>query len=390
VGQGESLWDYLLDIDGTLQAAIGLLIDQRHGLLMVAPQYLLAVAGFAWLWRQRRSDFWSLLFVFLAHWGAHALSQEMPGWSSSGRPMVGALWTLAIPMGVALAARPSEDRAGTLFAATRAGLVALGVSITTISLAQPHLLYHDFGIHYSLLLLRYGAPGLPLWKVFPLWVHVEESQWLVSIMWLVGWTLFGVLLWRWTPATVPSGSPARGQSASDDPASGRHQRSAAYRAAQLVFVLLALFIILRGVLVPVTGLHRRRAYGALTVWTTNSLVERAWAEPDGIWVRGRHGVILPISSDIPVSSMRVEVSGLEQMNATVQLGKDHGDGLVRPGAPLVFDLDPAAGRSWKGAEFYLLGVDAPGGVTPAELGTDSHDRRLLGLYLRILDVQFDR
>jgi hypothetical protein len=390
VGQGESLWGYLLDIDGTLQAAIGLLIDQRHGLLMVAPHYLLAVAGFAWLWRRRRGDFWSLLAVFLAHWGAYALSQEMPGWSTSGRPMVGALWTLAIPMGVALASRPSEDRAGTLFAATRAALVAVGVSSTALLLAQPHLLYHDFGVRYCLLLLHYGAPGLPLWKLFPLWVHVEESQWLVSILWLIGWIVLALFLWRWAPAAGPSGSSEDGPAEGGNQASGRRQRLAAYRTAQVVFVLLALLLVLRGILVPVTGLHRPHAYGDLTVWTADSLVEEAWAEPDGIWVRGQAGVMIPVSSSSPIRSIEIEASGLEQMHATVQFGKARGEGLVRPGVPLVLSLDPRAGRAWQGQQFYLLGVEAPAGVSPAELGTDPRDLRLLGLYLRILDVQLAR
>jgi hypothetical protein len=404
VGQGENLLDYLLDVPGALQSAIGLLIDQRHGLLMVAPQYLLAVAGFAWLWRRRRSDFWALIMIFLAHWGIHALSQEMPGWSTSGRPLVGALWTLAIPMGAALAYRPSVDRAGSLFAACRATLVAVGVSLTALLLAQPHLLYHDFGIQYSLLLLRYGAPGLQLWKLFPLWVHFEDPQWLVSILWLIGTIGVGVLLWRLAKHAEPGLSVSEMSLPAADPlsldpeaslsdvepvrAAGNCQPATAYRAAQLVFVSLAVVLVIRGVFVPVTQLHQPRAYGDLTVWTANSLIEEAWADPDGVWVRGGQGALLVVSSDRPLTSITAEVSGLQQMEATVQLGTDGGGGLVRPGAPLVLELAPGSGRRWQGQRFYLLGVDAPRGISPADLGTDAADRRLLGLYLRILRVQF--
>jgi len=397
VGQGESLLDYLLDLPGALQSAIGLLIDQRHGLLMVAPQYLLAVAGFAWLWRRRRQDFWALLTVFLAHWGIHALSQEMPGWSTSGRPMVGVLWTLAIPMGVALAYRPSADRAGRLFAGTRAVLVAGGVGLTVLLLAQPHLLYHDFGIQHSLLLLRYGAPGLPLWRLFPLWVHIDEPQWLVSIVWLAGTIVLGALLWRWAARGEPSagesgqqplGSEQPSPDAEPLPSAGDLSVATGYRAAQVVFVSLAIFLLLRGALVPVTQLHQPQAYGDLTVWTASSLIEEAWADPDGIWARGEHGVLLAVSSDRRIASVTVEVSGLEQMDATVQFGADRGSGVVRPGTPIILELVPGSGRSWQGQEFYLLGVDAPEGVSPADLGTDPGDRRFLGLYLRILNVQF--
>jgi hypothetical protein len=383
VGQGESLLDYLLDVPGALQSAIGLLLDQRHGLLMVAPQYLLAVAGFAWMWRRRRADFWTLLTIFLAHWGIHGLSQEMPGWSTSGRPLVWALWTLAIPMGAALSFRPSADRVGSLFAGTRAALVAAGVGITALLVAQPHLLYHDFGIQHSLLLLRYGAPGLPLWNLFPLWVHVEEPQWLVSVLWLIGMTVVGLFLWLSARSAEP-----RGRSAEPIPATSDRQPMIAHRAAQLVFVALAVVLVIRGVFVPVTQLHRPRVYENLTVYGANTLIERAWTDPDGVWVRGEQGVLLAVSSARPVASITVEVSGLRQMGATVQLGTDDGGGLIRPGAPIVLELVPGSGRRWQGQWFYVLGVNAPRGVSPADLGTDPGDRRLLGLYLRILDVQF--
>jgi len=397
VGQGESLLDYLLDVPGALQSAIGLLIDQRHGLLMVAPQYLLAAAGFAWLWRRRRADFWALTTIFLAHWGAHALSQEMPGWSTSGRPLVGAIWTLAIPMGVALAYRPSEDRDGSLLAVSRAALVAGGVSLTALLVAQPHLLYHDFGIRYSLLLLRYGAPGLPLWKLFPLWVHLDEPRWLVSILWLLGTSILCVLLWRSArnakpglneTGQPPSAAERPSKDAEPVPTAGDRQPAIARRAAQLVFVSLAVALVIRGVFVPVTALHQWRAYDDLTVWRADSLIERAWTDPDGVWVRGKESVLLVVSSDRSVASITVEVSGLEQMQATVQLGADGGEGLVRPGVPIVLELAPGSGRRWQGQRFYLLGVDAPRGISPADLGTDAGDRRLLGLYLRILNVRF--
>ena len=54
---------------------------------------------------------------------------------------------------------------------------------------------------------------------------------------------------------------------------------------------------------------------------------------------------------------------------------------------MLLRLAPQRGRRWQGEQFYLLGVEASNGVSPSELGTDPGDRRLLGLYLRILDAQ---
>ena len=266
VGQSESLMVYLLDVNGALRTGIGLLLDQKHGLLLFAPHFLLAVAGFAWLWRRRRSVFWGLSAVFAAHWAVLALSQELSGWSTPGRPLIGALWTLAIPMGVALALSPPANRAGDAFAAARGALVALGIGVTVLLMARPHLLYHDFSVRRSLVLSHYSAPGLPLWKLFPQWVVFDEPQWVVSSLWLIGAVLVGVFLWRWVRALPAEPTTSAGRS------------DAGSWAAGLVIVCSAIALLLRGALVPTTGLHRPRAYGELTVWSANGLIEEAWAE----------------------------------------------------------------------------------------------------------------
>jgi hypothetical protein len=375
VGQSESLMAYLIDYDGAIRTGIGLFLDQKHGLLLFAPHFLLAVAGFAWLWRRRRSVFWFLLPVFAAHWAAHAVSQELSGWSTPGRPLVGALWTLAIPMGVALALSQPAGRAGGFFAAARGALVALGIGVTALLMAQPHLLYHDFGVGRSFLLSRYGAPGLPLWKLFPQWVLFNEPQWVASFLWLIGAIVAGVLLWRWALADRPEPAATEGR-----PGDG-------YWAAGLVVILSAIALLLRGALVPTTGLHQGRSYGAVTVWSANGLIEEAWAEADGVWLRGRHAQTLQISSAQPIEVLTVELSALVDVDAQIQVGRERDAGGVAPGAPMLLRLAPQRGRRWQGEQFYLLGVEASGGASPSELGIDPGDRRLLGLYLRILDAQ---
>ena len=299
--------------------------------MLFAPHFLLAVAGFAWLWR-RRPVFWFLLPVFAAHWAAHAVSQELSGWSTPGRPLVGALWTLAIPMGVALALSPPAGRAGGFFAAARGVLVALGIGVTALLMAQPHLLYHDFGVSRSLLLSRYGAPGLPLWKLFPQWVLFDEPQWVASFLWLIGAIVAGVFLWRWALADRPEPAATEGR-----PGNGSW-------AAELVVILSAIVLLLRGALVPTTGLHQPRSYGAVTVWSANGLVEEAWAEADGVWLRGRHVQALQISSAQPIEALTVELSALVDVDARIRFGRDRDAGGVVPGAPMLLRLAPQRGR----------------------------------------------
>jgi hypothetical protein len=99
---GNDLVAYVSDPVGALTTAIGYFMDQREGLLFYAPHYLLAIAGFAWLLKRRRQDALALALVFAALVGPYALSQEIGHWAPPARLLTGVLWTLALPMGVAL------------------------------------------------------------------------------------------------------------------------------------------------------------------------------------------------------------------------------------------------------------------------------------------------
>ena len=120
---------------------------------------------------------------------------------------------------------------------------------------------------------------------------------------------------------------------------------------------------------------------------TSLSYETDWAEADGVWLRGRHTHLLRISSERPIEALTIELSALVDVDAQIQFGRAHHAVGVAPGAPLVLRLVPQRGHRWQGERFYLLGVEASDGASPAELGIDGGDRRLLGLYLRILDVR---
>ena len=419
--EGELL-AYLFNVGGIGRTAIGLFLDQKEGLLLFAPQYLLAIAGLAWLWKRRRTEALALVAIFAAHWGLYSVSQELGGWSTPARPLVAVLWTLAIPMGVALALPLPAGRRGRVLAAARGGLVAAGAGLTVMLLVQPHLLYHDYRVFLSLPLRRYGAPGLPLWEFFPLWVHFEQPQWVASLLWLAATIAAGWVLWRvGAAAGNPIGAGGEATGAGDDPlGTGAHPtgadtdrsdqgreastRPSALPTARAVIVAGVCLVLVRHLLVPVTALHVPHDYApdgtsrtdaateddhGVTVWTSNTLYELAWPEADGIWVRGGDGVLFPLAASRRIASVTVEVSSLAQMRARVQLGRDHGVEIVRERAPATFTLSPGPARSWGEAFFYRLGVDAPEGISPAELGRDPRDRRQLGLYLRFLSLEFE-
>ena len=194
---GNDLVAYVSDPVGALTTAIGYFMDQREGLLFYAPHYLLAIAGFAWLLKRQRQDALALALLFAALVGPYALSQEIGHWAPPAQLLTGVLWTLALPMGVALVLPVGDDKHGRARGALRAVLVACGAGTTLLLLMQADLLYHDYNVGFSLVLLRYGAPGLPLTAFAPRWLGPEAVRGGVSFAWLAAVAALGIYLWRW-------------------------------------------------------------------------------------------------------------------------------------------------------------------------------------------------
>lgn len=392
--RGGDLAAYLSDPAGISRSAAGLFLDQRTGLFLIAPQYLLAFVGASWLWRNRRRDLLSSLLVLGSYASVYAVSQERTGWSPAGRALVPVLWTLALPLGIGLersgrallgrgASRPGRRLAG-----LRGALLAAGVGLTVLFAAQVPLLYHDYGIRYSLLALSYGAPeGLPLWLWLPLWTGPGELQWGANLAWALAVGCLAVVLWRGGEA---SGPPPRCPGDDDEglePRRGAVVRSLRWAAA--VWLAGVGTLMLHHLWVPVSGDQRPRSYGEVSVWTSDVHPKRAWADADGVWFRGPDAVAVPLESRSPLEWVRLEVSTIvpRAMEVGLAVGGDLAVVEVSAGQPEVVELRPSRSTDWAGGRFYTLGLSVPDGLSPARLGTDPEDLRSLGAYVRFLDVR---
>jgi hypothetical protein len=350
-----------------------LLFDQKEGLLFYAPHYMLAVAGLAWLWRRSRTDAVTLVLCLLSLWVPYALSQEPGHWSPPARPLTGALWTLALPMGVGATLTAGPGWGGKARSALRAVLIAWGIGMTLLLLPQSELLYHDHNISQSLVLLRYGAPGLSLTAFAPLWFYFQQPQWIASFFWLAAAALAGGVLWRW-------GLEAAGRGVSNG-------HDVGHRAMTVFAVVVVVAMLLHHLIVPVTGLHRRHTNGPAKVYVANIPQARAWHSALGTWIGGDDSVELLLSSRKPVETITVELEPISSMSLEVQIGRDRRKIDVNAGEQATLQLHPGPGRAWDDRNFYHLRVVAPGGTTPAALGGSRRDLRTLGVLLRVTEIE---
>jgi hypothetical protein len=374
--QGDNWLAYLTDPIGVGTTAIGYFLDQREGLLFYAPQYLLGVAGFAWLWRRRRIDAIALALALLALLAPYALSQETGHWAPPARPLTGVLWILAAAMGIGLALPPGRGDTARLRASLRAMLVAWGACATVLLLLQADLLYHDFNVGRALVLLRYGAPGLPLADIAPLWLGPDAVRWGASLTGLLLTLAIGAFLWRWGVEA------ASAQGRRQDARCGTTAR----RAAATFICLASLALLAHHALVPVSALHQSWTYGSVRFWRPQSPPTRAWGEPEGLWIGGHDTVNLLLSSREPIELVIFELDALAPMTAEIQLGRDRQSHRVVPGERSLARIRPGPGTPWNDEYFYHLEVVTHGGISPAALGL-AEDTRGLGLLLQPFEVR---
>jgi hypothetical protein len=169
------------------QRALGLLLDQKHGLLLYAPLYLLAPAG--WLTLRRR--FPEIARELLLPTGAYLLLVFLPavnahgwrgGWSPAARFLVPIAPFLALPMVLVLAATRHRIVAGVV--------IVLQGLLDLFFWGHPMLLWND-DTGTAAFLRAVGGDGLA--ACFPTWDPVSFRDLGVSVLALAAWA--GLTAW---------------------------------------------------------------------------------------------------------------------------------------------------------------------------------------------------
>ena len=189
---------------------LGLLFDQKYGLLMYAPFYLLAGVGL-WIMRRRhwddeetaarRSDLAWLLAVSLPYLLLITDYNQWWGeWCPPARYLMPTLPLLAIPLSTALA--ELEGRFFKIFAWVAGGW---GLAMATMFMYNPHLMYNwqNAKPATSLSWIEANLPFLDaanLGRLFPYYVsnlaiNNQKPSWLAALVWLglAGLAVFGLV-----------------------------------------------------------------------------------------------------------------------------------------------------------------------------------------------------
>jgi hypothetical protein len=191
---------------------LGLLFDQKYGLLIYGPFYLVALTGLALMWRKtpdeeenaaRRSDlFWiaAVSVPYLLVIGDY--KQWWGEWCPPARYLMPVLPLLTVPLSLAWC----ELRKGWLFKVF-CGLAAIWTAgVAVLFMYNPHLMFNwqTNRPTISLLWLEYNVDwlakaGLGRWLpsyVTDLEINGKQPNWLAAIIWVLVALLVGYLLVR--------------------------------------------------------------------------------------------------------------------------------------------------------------------------------------------------
>jgi hypothetical protein len=366
------------DFRDFLSRFLGYLFDQRAGLFIIAPVYVLLLPGFLFLARKFKKETLFLAGLFSAFWIFCSLNYfYWGGFCPPGRPLLPVLWVLALFTAGAFAdSRNLVSRVG------RDILVAVGFFIAAVFIRNPSLLFQEsLGSPRASLALGTGSPFLARFNnVLIDWRTVvpslsfpsdENANWLPLLLWI--------------PAALGIAALFLLRRKSSAPASllcSLRVHLGGWAVAAILFVGNAVLNI-----GPEQGLILKGQGYEVVAQDKNVYPE----EMGGFWVRGKSRAALIIKTVEPAAGFNFSLSSPIAGETTVRLAREAKLVERKSGADLEQSLvfSSPRGFRWKGNTLYRLQVEEKSGFYPWRIEPGSQDGRHLGVFIK-LQVRFFR
>jgi len=175
-----------------LETLVGYFLDQRDGLLLYAPVYLLAFVGLILMLRERSRFAWLLLFLTWPYFLNSAFLTQRAGYAPQARPLVASFWGLALFLGYFLLRNEKKYLKALTTIAVFYSLFA-----TALLIFYPLNLYQETtagtteragGFFYLLSHLHFSWPS-----ILPSFLKIENNFWLPNYIWIALFLAFLVL-----------------------------------------------------------------------------------------------------------------------------------------------------------------------------------------------------
>lgn len=346
---------------GPVRALLGYFYDQRIGLIVFSPAFLLAFPGFVLLYRKHRlhalvvaaiATFYIVFYAYNMSWGGQA---------PPGRPLVSITPLLAVMVAAFLAWSQGAWKI------LRAALLVLTAVITLVLLENSYLLYDTVSNHNwqgrSLFLTFLSNPFLNLTRFVPQFLERETFNYAAACFWLAVFVLIMGLFFR-HPRKPDLDPIIRG------------------RVTTVLLTSGALLLALLNLLEPgfvIWGPAER-----LPAALIHRMDSRSYPpEAGGFWTRGGRTTSVLVESERALSGLRVTLSSVSSNRVR----------LLAYNRPLLSDVELRQGLRvdvplpweyvWGHKMLYVLTVNSRRAIPQQE----SRDPRPLGVMVRIDPIE---
>jgi len=192
--QLKAFWQMVLAIPLSLriESFLDYFLDQRDGLLLYAPVYFFALAGFIDLWRRSRKIFLALLFVSLPFLFNYSFLTHRQGYSPQARVLTPIIWVGIFALGEFLASNKKRIFRHLFFLA-----LVLSLGFALLLLLHPLFLYqpttHEFTSRPGDLFVYLSNTHFFLPPLLPSFIKINNLSYWPNYVWIALTIIFLLL-----------------------------------------------------------------------------------------------------------------------------------------------------------------------------------------------------
>ncbi len=346
------------------RCAIGYLFDQRAGLVVYAPVYILFIGGLYLAFKSRNKAIRPAVLIFGSYWAFCSLGYYWGGYCPPGRTLLPVIWVAGLLMA------QSFSRTGEGIAFLRRALIALTILLAFLTLLNPWLLYHDQlgnplsnqGIQ-SNILSDLSNSFIDLNRWVPALSYGADFYWPTLVVWiLVAAAISALVIFRrQSPAEI---SP----------------QQTLNRQLVPVFLLGALAI---GYVFFNVHLENSRAAesGQCRIFFQDKNTHGQ--EEGGFWVKGKSETLIIVRSPKPAGAIAVQSSSPSTRKTSIRIGSSKKQVVQQSRGEETSMFTSPVGFPWKGQFLYTVQIKEKSGFSPYRLDRRIQDNRYLGVFIQI-------
>jgi hypothetical protein len=354
------------DLADFLKRAAGYFLDQRVGIFIYTPVFILGIAGFFFLFKKKRKESLMVLAIFLAY-GMFSAYYYWGGYCPPARPLIPVLWILALFTAFSLAQNRTGIRSAVIHVST-----ALSFLVVWAGLKNPWILYNeDISSDYTGKVIGSGL-FQSISNVF-----IDFQKWVPTFVRAEKVNPFPVIFWTAVIALTVAAYIVYGKK--------QESRTGSLIGGIRTAVVLLLSLLLLTYVFFDISLDKKEIYEDLDYALYFQDQNNFGKELDGFWTKGERKTSVILATDQPAESIRLTLISPLQSITMVQVGpdkkkivrrkKDGFQGHLYFPHPVGFHL---------GNEYlYTITISDSSGFYPFRLDRTAKDSRYLGVFVTI-------